>query len=164
MKKIFMASFALGFLALTMAVFQMVSCSKAAADFDPKGNGLSGGNNEANQVLNAIYPIEGLWIGTYSVNGSPGSGNQYFSMIIKPDGTIIVDSQGANVQHLAVGTWSLNGTTLTSSFTCVYGLPGNIGIEETVTATWDSAGSITGTWSNVPPLTGSGNITLTRVN
>ncbi|ANH80764.1 hypothetical protein A8C56_07020 [Niabella ginsenosidivorans] len=153
MKKVFMASVVLSFLSLTILLFQTVSCRKAAAQLDG-----------ASTKARGIYQVNGLWIGTYSVNGQPGWGNQYYSLVVKPDGTLIVDSKLGTQQHLSTGTWSLNDTTFNASFTCVYGADENVGITETITATWNSSGTLVGTWSNIPPLTGSGNITLERVN
>jgi hypothetical protein len=127
---------------------------------------MSGCKKDDGQVTNpsTSYPIQGLWIGTYTVDGQSGSGEQYFSFIIKPDGTLIADTKEGTQQHLANGTWTLSGTTLSCSFTCVYGFPSNIGITETSTATWDKTGKLTGTWKNIPPRTGSGVIKLTRIN
>ena len=111
------------------------------------------------------FPIQGLWIGTYTINEGKSLGEQYFSFIIKPDGTMINETKYTGKQHLSPGTWTLNGNTLLCTFTCVYGLPQHVGITETSTATWDSKKStLTGTWKNVPPLSGSGNFTLSRVN
>ena len=135
--------------AVAITIFQMSSCKKA----------------DAQPPVTTTYPIEGLWIGTYTVDAEPGWGDQYFSFIIKPDGTMIADTKLGDVQHLSPGTWTLNGTTLSCSFTCVYGTPADIGIVETTTASWDKTGKLTsGHWKNVLPLTGSGTITLTRVN
>jgi len=108
--------------------------------------------------------IQGLWIGTYTVDNQPDLGQQYFSLIIKPDGTMIADTRGLDKQHLAPGTWNLSHDTLTCSFTCVYGLPINIGVTEKSTAVWDKSGTLTGTWQNDPTPTGSGKITLTKVD
>jgi hypothetical protein len=147
MKKLLVGSLVLTLFAAANIIFQMSSCTKTDA-----------------QTGSANYPIEGLWIGTYTVDGNPGLGEQYFSFAIKPGGTIITDTKWATQQHLATGTWSLTGTTLTTSFTCVYGLSVNVGITELTTATWDKTGKLAGTWKNIAPLTGSGNIKLTRVN
>jgi hypothetical protein len=147
MKKLFMASAALITFAIAMTLFQISSCKKSTAQ------------------NSATYPIQGLWIGTYTVDGQPGLGEQYFSFIIKPDGTMINDTKFSNQQHLAPGTWTLSGSTLSCTFTSVYGIPQNIGITETSTATWDNKGKLTtGIWKNVAPLTGSGTFTLSRVN
>ena len=140
-----MASIALTIFALSTMLFQLSSCKKAEAQ------------------TNAVVTIEGLWIGTYTVDGQPSLGSQYFSFIVKPDGTIINDTKGANKQHLSVGTWNLDGTSFTSSFTCVFGTTANVGVSETSTASFDNTGKLTGTWKNVAPITGSGTFSLTKV-
>ena len=122
-------------------------------------------NIEKKKIDLLTYPIQGLWIGKYSVTGEQHFGSQYFSFIIKPDGTMINDTRGAGQQHIAVGTWALKGKTFICSFTCIYGSSSNIGITETATAKWDKTGKLTnGVWKNVAPLTGSGRFELKRVN
>lgn len=125
----------------------------------------SGCNKDSDNPDTSSNSIEGLWIGSYAVDGFPNAGLRYFSFIIKPDGTVINDTKAENQQHLSTGTWALNGDSFTCTATCVYGLPINIGVVETHTATFDKAnGTITnGVWKNVPPLTGSGTFTLTKV-
>ena len=132
---------------LAATTFMVIMFSGCTKDNDPQTNAT----------------IEGLWIGTYTVDGYPNLGQQYFSFIIKPDGTMINDTKAENKQHIALGTWTLTGNAFSSSFKCIYGLPVNIGITETSTATLDKAGKLTGTWSNIAPLTGGGTITLTKV-
>ncbi len=112
------------------------------------------------------YPIQGLWIGSYTVDGQPALGQQYYSFIIKPDGTMIGDSKSSNPtqQHITLGTWNLSGSTLSCAITCIYGLSVNIGLNQTCTATWDNTGKLTGTWKNVSGPTASGTFTMTRVN
>lgn len=53
---------------MTLALFQMSSCKKADAQ------------------TTTTYPIEGLWIGTYSVDQIEyqGQGNLFYSFIIYP--------------------------------------------------------------------------------
>ena len=108
--------------------------------------------------------IEGLWIGTYSVDGFPNLGQQYFSYVIKPDGTLINDTKSNNNQNLCVGTWALTGTTLTATYEVVYGEAANIGIEQLSTATWEKSGKLTGTWQNPINASQKGTFTVTRVN
>jgi len=147
MKRLFMASLALTFFAMTITLFQMSSCKKAEA-----------------QTANPTYPIEGLWIGTYTVDGQPGLGNQYYSFIVKPDGTMIGDGKAANQQAIAIGTWTLTGTNFSTNFTSVYGASG-VGVVENATATWSNTGTlVAGVWSNPPPGSGSGTFTMTRIN
>jgi len=114
------------------------------------------------------YSIEGLWIGTYTDDQNPNFGQQYFSLIIKPDGTMIVDSKVDNQQYLAVGKWALNGNDFTASCTYVYGSASaiNVGTSQTITATWDNKEKInSGVWKNVIPSNGeTGTFTLNKTN
>lgn len=147
MRKFLLSSVVLLIFALASLVFQITSCTKSVA-----------------QTTTPTYPIQGLWIGTYTVDGQTSLGEQYFSLIIKPDGTIIADTKGGDKQHLAPGSWTLTGNTLSCIFTCVYGYPSNIGVTEMATATWDKTGKLGGFWKNASQNSGSGVITLTRVN
>ena len=136
---------ALAFISLTMI---QSGCEKDSDDPDTSSNS-----------------IEGLWIGSYTADGFPNLGQQYYSLIIKPDGTVINDTEAENEQHLAPGTWTLTGDSFTCTTTCVYGFPVNIGVTQTHTATFDKTnGTLTnGVWENVPPKVGSGTFTLTKV-
>ena len=147
MKKLLMASLTLTVFATALILFQISSCKKANAQTPP-----------------TTYSIQGLWIGTYSVDGQPGLGQQYFSFVIKPDGTMINDTKGGQ-QHISLGNWSLTGDTLSCSFTCVYGASSNIGVTETTKAYFDKTGKLTsGIWKNIAPINGSGTFTLARIN
>jgi hypothetical protein len=110
------------------------------------------------------YPIEGLWIGTYTLNGQPAAGERYFSLAIRPGGTMISDGKVVNEANLSTGTWTLTGDTLSCSFTCVYGLPNNVGVLQSYKGVWDKTGKLTGTWKNFLSPSSSGIITLKRVN
>jgi len=108
-------------------------------------------------------PIEGLWVGLYTVDGQLGQ--RYYSFVIKPDGTIINDTKVENQQHLNIGSWTLTGDSFECTATCVYGLPERMGVTETHTATFDKANGtlINGIWKTVPPINGSGTFTLTKI-
>lgn len=144
-------------------LFQITSCTKSvdAVTIIKKDTVYI---TKTDTVYKCPASIQGLWIGTYTVDGQSSLGEQYFSFIIKPDGIMVVETKWSTQQHLSNGTWSLNGTTLSCSFTCVYGISSNIGVTEVTTATWDNASKLTGTWRNAAPLTGSGTIKLTKVN
>ena len=147
MRKLLMGSIALTIFAAAIAIFQIASCKKA--DAQPP----------------STTSIEGLWIGSYTIDGQPNSGQQFFSFVIKPDGTVINDTKEANQQHLSIGAWTLTGDTLTCTTTCVYGSESNMGITENHTAIFDKTkGTISnGVWKNVPPLNGSGTFNITKV-
>ena|SRR5688572_4460568 len=125
----------------------------------------SGCDKDSDDPDTSSTSIEGLWIGSYAVDGQPGAGLRYYSLIIKPDGTVINDTKAENQQHLAPGTWTLTGDSFTCTTTCVYGLPINIEVTQTHTATFDKTnGTLTnGTWVTAPPKVGSGTFTLTKV-
>ncbi len=110
--------------------------------------------------------LEGLWTGSYTITAAPEAGSSYFSFVIKPDGTLLVDSKFENKQHLAVGTWQLNGKTLTCTYSYVYGQSSSgTSTVQQATATWDEAGKlIDGTWQNTTPNNQSGTFSLARIN
>jgi hypothetical protein len=141
-----LTAFLLAFMSLTIG---LASCEKDDDDPDP-----------------TPATIEGLWIGTYSVTQIPSAGLQYYSLIIKPDGTLIADTEGLDEQHFNVGTWTLTGNTFSATTTCVYGLPSSIGTVQTHTATFDkTTGTFTnGVWADVDaPPNISGAFTVTKV-
>jgi hypothetical protein len=108
------------------------------------------------------YSIEGLWTGT-SENAT--SGPQFYSLSIKPGGTITFEGIGANQQHFGTGTWTLNGTAFTASVTTLYGISSNVGTKQTLTADFNaSTGTLSnGKYVNIPPATGSGTFSVTEV-
>ena len=111
--------------------------------------------------------ILGLWTGTAITTG--GSTPQYFSLIVKADGTIISDtktSSNLSSQYFSVGTWTLSGNLFTYSITNVYGntLPSYVGQTQTGSATFSSeTGNLTnGSWINPSPLS-SGTFSVVKV-
>lgn len=111
--------------------------------------------------------ILGLWAGTAITTG--GTTPQYFSLIVKADGTIISDtktSSNLSSQYFSVGTWSLNGDLFTYSISNVYGntLPSYIGQTQTGSATFSSqTGNLTnGSWTNPSPFS-SGTFNVVKV-
>ena len=148
MKKLLMSALVLSAFACSILLVQMTSCKKS------------------NAQTPVVYSIQGLWTGLYTVDGQPNIGQQYFSFVLKPDGTIINDTKGGGVQNLCVGSWALTGDTLACSYTCVYGVPASIGVTQTAKAYFDkTAGKLTsGTWKNLAPSSGTGTFSLNRVN
>ncbi|MGB3132512.1 MAG: hypothetical protein WBB26_12600 [Saprospiraceae bacterium] len=112
------------------------------------------------------FPIEGLWIGSYTIDNSPSPGTQYISFAIKPDGTLVNDSKGTYGQYLSIGTWTLGSQTLNCTIVCVYSPePALLGAKQTFSATWDKTGKLTdGTWRTVSSNGGTGKFTMSRVN
>ncbi len=123
-------------------------------------------NNTTNSTSTPTS-ILGLWAGTAITTG--GTTPQYFSLIVKADGTVISDtktSSNLSSQYFSVGTWALNGNTFTYSITNVYGntLPSYVGQTQTGIATFSSqTGNLTnGSWTNPSPFS-SGTFTVTKV-
>src|SRR5438874_11292432 len=65
-----------------------------------------------NQQLPPVYSIQGLWIGSYTDDGLPNQGPQYFSFSIKPEGNLAVEAHPNGTIYFATGTWTLKGDTL----------------------------------------------------
>ena len=42
------------------------------------------------------YPIEGLWIGTYTINEIPQQGALYYSFVVKPEGVLLTEGLGGD--------------------------------------------------------------------
>ncbi|MDE3250073.1 MAG: hypothetical protein KGO82_15525 [Bacteroidota bacterium] len=120
--------------------------------------------SKSNSTTSTPPTIYGLWTGTYLVNGVARP-PQYYSLIIKTDGTCVNETMGDGQQHFSPGNWTLVKDTLTCITTCVYGLPSNIGVTQKHTAVFNSTqGTLTlGVWQNYPTPTGTGTFTLTKV-
>lgn len=134
--------------AFVILSFTLTSCDKS----DPAPSGSNS--------------VQGLWIGTYTINGQTTNTDTYYSFIIKPGGSLLVESRFLNQQQFAVGNWTLSGTTLTCIFTYVYAPTGQVGTVQSATATWDNSGKLSsGTWMNTSPANGTaGTFTLTKIN
>ena len=119
-------------------------------------------------VYQCLPNIKGLWIGTYSVNDQPALPPQYYSLIIKPDGTLFVESKGNTTQYIGKGTWTLTGTSFSGTYTNIYSSspPSQLGVVQTVSATFDNLGNLTsGIWTTPSASVDNiGTCVLNRVN
>ncbi|MBD2704157.1 hypothetical protein IC229_26170 [Spirosoma sp. BT702] len=114
-----------------------------------------------------INTIQGVFTGTYTYDNNPELGSQYFSFEIRADGSLIVNSENYGQPYRATGTWSLNGTAFTASYTYDNGFTPGENTLQSVTANFDSiTGKLTaGIWQNTSPINGyAGTFTLTKVN
>lgn len=135
-------------LALAAFVFAVASCKK-----DPP----------------VKYPVEGLWIGTYTVDRSPNQAPLFYSFSVKPDGTILTESKGGDgVSYYSEGTWTLTGDQFSFAITTINVEP--LPIKQSGKLTFHNSGKMTeGTWEDVEnPYTKPGNTgkfsTMNRVN
>lgn len=109
------------------------------------------------------YQIAGLWTGTYTVDQLPSQGNLYYSLIVKPDGTLLTESKGGDGKtYYASGTWTLNGAVFSYTIMAFH-----VDIQQGGTLTYSSEGKLSsGTWKNINNSpTQSGTFpTMNRVN
>jgi len=84
-----------------------------------------------------VYPIEGLWIGTYNIEEAVEEGDSfYYSYYIRKDDSIQVHSQGADGNtYYGIGTWTLNDTIFNAQITTTnFGQQGQV---QNVSAIYD---------------------------
>jgi hypothetical protein len=108
--------------------------------------------------------IEGLWIGSYTVDGDPQQAPSYFSFIIKPEGKLVVESHPQGVQHFATGTWILNADTLRCTYVYLTTQQG-YKVEQTATAIYNRPDDrlTSGTWKNIGAPGGTGKFTMKEI-
>jgi len=97
-----------------------------------------------------IYPIQGLWIGTYQtdqVTHQP----LFYSLINYPDGTVLTRSKGGDGKYYySTGTWALSSNNIFSATITTFVTP-NAGqpTTQSITATYSNTGTLTsGTWND----------------
>lgn len=136
------------FLTLLAFVFALVSCKKDHP---------------------VIYPVEGLWIGTYTVDQNPNQSPLFYSFSVKPDGTILTESKGGDgVSYYSEGTWTLTGDQFAFTIKTINVEPSPI--KQSGKLTFHNSGKMTnGTWEDIEnPYTKTGNkgkfSTMNRVN
>jgi hypothetical protein len=103
------------------------------------------------------YPIEGLWIGSYTVDGLPLQGEHFYSLAVYPDGKVVTKSKAADGKdHFSSGTWAMSSNNIFSAtITTVSPNSGSTAITQEITATYSKSGILTnGTWNDtVSPYT-----------
>jgi hypothetical protein len=111
------------------------------------------------------YPIEGLWIGTYTINEIPQQGALYYSFIIKPGGSLLTEGKGGDGKtYYATGSWTLTDTLFSFTYTTPDAF--NNPVTATGTATYHKTGKLTnGIWHNItkPNISGTFPV-MDRVN
>ena len=131
MKKIFRASLALTTFAISIALFQLASCKKTEAQ------------------MQAVYPVQGLYIGTYSVNSVPAQGDLFYSFVVYPDGTMLTKSKGGDGKdYFASGTWTLTNNIFSGTITTLVAPNGGAPVTQSITATFSNTGTLSnGVWA-----------------
>lgn len=112
------------------------------------------------------YPVEGLWIGTFTVDNNPSqSGIYYFSYTVYPDGSILVKtlaSDGNN--YYSPGKWTLsNSNEFSATFTSLNF--SGLEVTQTVTANFSDTGKMTdGVWTDKKNANQTGKFSVERFN
>jgi len=113
------------------------------------------------------YPIEGLWIGTQTVDNDPTStSDNYYSLVIYEDGSILTKGKGSDGNtYYATGTWSLSsGNIFTATITTL--LFNGPAVRQAFTFTFSDVGVMTdGKWQDTVNGTQVGHFSIMkRVN
>ena len=116
-----------------------------------------------------VYPIAGVYTGTYTVNDLPAQPALAYNLSIFPDGTITTKGMGGDGNYgYTTGTWTLTGNTQFTANITTLGGSGQP-VKQSITATFSNTGTLTnGTWvdTNNPyhaPYSGKFS-TMQRVN
>ena len=159
MKKNFFASLVLIIFAASIT---MSSCTIVSKTFvqvaQPKADTI--------YVNSSPVSISGLWIGSQQSSVTGTIAALPFNLSIKLNGTLTFESVPPDgVQHFGTGTWVLTDSVLTCNVVTVYGDSLDIGVRQTLTATYNKkTGTLTnGKWMNVNK-SNYGTFTVTKVN
>jgi hypothetical protein len=105
----------------------------------------------------AIYPISGLWIGTYSFKTQPPL---YFSFSIYPDGSLSYKAAMIDGSFVyANGTWMLNNNKFT-----YHVITTDIASDQTGTADFSNMGKLANGINTNTQTGESGSFTMSRSN
>ncbi len=113
------------------------------------------------------YRVEGLWIGTYTVdNDKTAPGVYFYSYSVYPDGTILIKGLGADGNYYySTGNWQLSNTNVFTAtvITVMFNGPA---VTQTITANYSDTGKMTdGVWTDVKNGVQVGKLsTMQRVN
>ena len=125
-----------------IAFFSITSCKKDSA------------------VTAATYPIQGLWVGTYTNT----SGTFFFSFSIYPDGTLSYKSKATNnTTYFADGSWFLTDAAFTFNIVTV-NASGNQFRQTGAGIYSSSKGTLSSGTGSDQPSTTPFTWTMTRVN
>lgn len=112
------------------------------------------------------YQVEGLWIGTYTIDNSPSeSGIYFYSYAVYKDGSILIKGMGADGNtYYSSGQWALSSTNVFSSTYTTINFSG-AQVTQTMTANFSDTGKMTeGVWTDTKNGSQTGKLTMERVN
>lgn len=115
--------------------------------------------------VSPTYPIEGLWIGTFTVDNNPSQpGSYYYSYAIYPDGSVLVKSRPADGNnYYSTGTWTLSATNKFSATITTMNFSGPQ-VTQTITADFVNTGEMTGVWNDTINASQTGKLSMKRIN
>jgi hypothetical protein len=101
--------------------------------------------------------VPGLWIGTYTVDQLPSQAPLYYSFIFKPDSKLLTESKGGDgVTYYTQGTWVLNGSDITCTYTSINFPNANITQSAKLTFAPANDSLSAGTWKDLSGGTNTG--------
>ncbi len=112
------------------------------------------------------YPVDGLWIGTFTVDNNPSqAGSYYFSYAVYPDGSILVKTRAADGNnYYSIGKWVLSNSTEFSATLTTTNFNGSQ-VTQSITAIFSNSGKMTnGIWVDVANASQTGKFSVDRVN
>jgi len=115
-------------------------------------------------VENDQYPIEGLWLGSFTVDNDPRQPDTYFySFSIFPDGSLLTKSLGADGKYyFNTGTWRLSEDSVFSATIVSINYPGPA-VTESITANYSASGEMTnGKWTEIANGAQSGKLSTMK--
>lgn len=96
------------------------------------------------------YQLPGLYIGAYTINQLPSQGAKRYVLAIEPDGTITTESLGGDGKtYYSQGTWALNGTEVTATFTTINRTSSVVTQSAALTFNAEDGTLTNGTWTDV---------------
>ena len=101
-------------------------------------------------VETTTYPIEGLWLGSFTVDNAPQPARYFYSFSIFPDGSVLTKSLGADGNYyFNTGTWTLSADSIFSATIVSINFPGPA-VTENITANYSASGEMTnGKWTEI---------------
>jgi hypothetical protein len=139
------------FAAFLITIFAFTSCQKDSTTPTPTAT---------------KYPVEGLWIGTYTIDNSPSeSGIYFYSYAVYKGGSILIKGMGADGNtYYSSGQWALSSTNVFSSTYTTINFSG-AQVTQTMTANFSNTGKMTeGVWTDTKNGSQTGKLTMERVN
>src|SRR5690242_12057997 len=90
------------------------------------------------------YPIEGLWIGTYTVNSAPTQPAHFASLVIYPDGSIVTKTGAEDGKdHYSSGTWTVSTDNVFSATIITFSPnSGSTAVTQKIQANYSPAGKL----------------------